>query len=389
MLAAPIMPTTPLLNEKKRLRSRLGDMYSPEPKRCCLDSLKSEEIDVADIGISEAQSQTELFSNFTSHFYLPRLKSATTGLKLLHCNESCYSVPSSCFETANRDSQKKLESVADMRIVEGIKEMDEGNEPAVKLQNRVERKSESPTIKESGALTQCNADSDCCSESTQACIPKYKIKQPAIILTKMSHPFKKKVTPSTLSSQLHPTISSEISSVVVGGYVQRMASLNARACVAAYLEPERRYSRKSPKYMGVSKVKSSSDSKLNCETTSELLASKVHTEARRTKPTILSLNGNEDVIPLKFDGNRAPSSQITEEVDDGSVAYSKEGLLYNGDTIHPDAKVFVTDCHKLQLPEKIVPTLVPARSSTVRRAVKVAASTGVLPSSKKHSKVRK
>ena len=378
MLVAPIMPTTPLLDEKKRLSSRLEGLYSPEPKRCCLDSMN---LGVADISISEDQSQTELFSNYTSHFYLPQLESTTAGLKLLRC-KSVPQVTSNCLETTNRDS---LANVADMLIVESIKETDEGNDemPVVNPKNGFKRQSESPATKKSSALLPCNADSDSCNDSRLTCVTKYKMKQPAIILTKMSHPVKKKVTPA-LASQKHQ-ISPEISSVVVGGYVQRMASLNARACVAAYLESERRCSPKRPKNVGVSKMKSISDSKIKCETTSESLASKVQSEARSTKLIVLR---NEDVTPLKFYGSRSSSSQVIEEVHDGSVAYSKDGLLYNGDTIHPDAKVFVTDCCKLQLPEKIIPTLVPTRSSTVTRAIRVAASTGVLPSSKKHNKVR-
>lgn len=178
-----------------------------------------------------------------------------------------------------------------------------------------------------------------------------------------------------------------------------MASLNARACVSAFLEPERKFSPKHAKTGSrnkkepvpkvalskatVSKAKCDSDSVSKSDFS---VVPSVRTEPPKSKPVVLNRNGS--VIPvIKFDKNGSPCTLIIKEVDDGgSVPYNREGLLYNGDTIHPDAHIFVADEQKFQLPKRIVPTVIPARVSTVKRAVKNATSVGILPSSKKHSK---
>ena len=421
------MPTTPLLNEKRRLSSRLEDnmMYgTPEPKRPRLDSKTV----VQEIGpgnsikshrISENQGQRELIPSYIAPMYLPPLRrtaslNAELQLSLLY-NDNSFTVPrvsniGSAVRSANSGSQKKPD-IASKLNHKYMKEVDKGEDqiPVVNLKkNGVKRKSESPAVERISALstqnhTSSDVDSDC-SESGRTSIPKSKIKQPAIVLTKMIQPIKKKATPPSLSASR--PILPEASNVVFGGYVHRMASLNARACVSAYLEPERRFSPKHVKNGGnkkepvpkvtVSKVAVSMtkcDSKSAFKSDSSVVPSmsKVPTEPPKSKPVVVNVNENGSVIPvsIKFDKSGSPYTMIINELDDGGgVPYNREGLLYNGDTIHPDAHVFVADDQKFQLPKRIVPTLVPARFSTVKRAVKKATSTGILPSSKKHSKVR-
>ena len=418
MLAVPIMPATPLLNGKRRLSSRLEDMYAPEPKRPRVDSKVVQEIGPGNSikSISESQGQSELFPSYTPPMYLPPLRrtaslNAELQLSLLYSDNSRShfftagpQVPSIglTIKSANGDSEKKPDVAGKLNH----KEVDKGDDqiPVVNLKkNGVKRKSEFPMVEKISALstqshTYSDVDSDC-SESGRTSIPKSKIKQPAIVLTKMTQPIKKKATPSSLSTSR--PISPVVSSVVFGGYVHRMASLNARACVSAYLEPERKFS---PKYkktspapkaassmskMVVSKAKCDGDSESKTDLPVVPSICKVHTEAPKSKPIVVNLNGSGSVIPvIKFDGSGSPSTLIIKELDGGSsVPFNREGLLYNGDSIHPEAQVFVADDQKLQLPKKIVPTLVPARLSTVKRAVKKATSTGILPSSKKHSKV--
>ena len=420
MLAAPIMPTTPLLNQKRRLSSRLEDMYAPEPKRLRVrDSKIVQEIGPGNSikSISESQGQNELFPGYTSPMYLPPLRrtasvKAELQLSLLYSDNSRshfltvgpqVSSIGSTVESTNGDSQKKPDVAGKLNR----KDVDKGDDqiPVVNLKNNgVKRKSEPMVEKISALSTQSHAYSDVdsdCSESGRTSIPKSKIKQPAIVLTKMTQPIKKKATPSSLSIS-HP-ISPVVSSVVFGGYVHRMASLNARACVSAYLEPERKFSPKYKKTPPVPKAATSTSkvavSKAKCDgiseskTDSSVVPSicKVHTEAQKSKPVVVNLNGSGSVIPvIKFDRSGSPSTLIIKELDDGSsLPYNREGLLYNGDSIHPEAQVFFADDQKLQLPKKIVPTIVPARLSTVKRAVKKSTSTGILPSSKKHSKVKK
>jgi hypothetical protein len=420
MLAAPIMPngTTPLLNEKRRLSSRLDDMYAPEPKRPRrMDSKIVQEIGPGNNikSISESQDQSELFLPM----YLAPLR-RTASLKaelqvsLLYNDNSrrpqLFTEPQvslsnirSTIKSTDDDSQKK--PIVAGRLNHKDVAMD-GRIPVVNLKNNgVKRKSESPMVERISALSTQNhtcsdVESDC-SESGRTSILKSKIKQPAIVLTKMTQPIKKKAAPSSLSTCPHPITPVASSSVVIGGYVQRMASLNARACVSAYLEPERKFSPKhkkapssssssvpKPALPNVPVTKNSSDSISGTDSSVMPSVCKVYTEAPKSKPVVVNLNGNESVIPIiKFDGSGSPSTLIIKELDDDGVPYNSEGLLYNGDSIHPDARVFVADDKKFQLPKKIVPILVPARLSTVKRAVKRSTSTGILPSSKKHSKV--
>ena len=415
MLAAPIMPTTPLLNaEKRRLSSRLEDMYVPEPKRRRMDSKIVQEVGPGNSikSISESEGQSGLFLSYAPPMCLPPLRrtaslKAELQLSLLYNDSSrnhLFTGPQAstglAIKSMEDDSQKKPNVACELNH----KDVDKGDGriPVVNLKNNgVKRKSESPMVERISALstqnhTNSDVDSDC-SESGRTSILKSKIKQPAIVLTKMTQPIKKKTTPSS-SSAPRPITPVASSSVVFGGYVHRMASLNARACVSAYLEPERKFAPKhkktpsavpKPALPNVPMSKDSSDSVSRTDSAVVPSICKVYTEVPKSKPVVVNLNGNESVIPIiKFDGSGTPSTLIIKELDDdSSVPYNREGLLYNGDSIHPDARVFVADDLKFQLPKRIVPTLVPARLSTVKRAVKRATSIGILPSSKKHSRV--
>ena len=207
-----------------------------------------------------------------------------------------------------------------------------------------------------------DADSDC-SESSRTSIPTNKLKQPAIVLMKMSQPVKKQATPRPVQP--------DSSSVVFGGYVHRMASLNARACVSAFLEKETKFT---PKCFLKPKVKDF-DSKPKMP------------QVKSQEPVL-----KDDVIKFESELTGLPSTnsdsnEKKQEISEEEISYNKEGLLYNGDTLHPSARVFLTGIRELKLPTKVLPQIVPARLSTLKRAIQRAISTGIVHVAKKQRKV--
>ena len=195
-------------------------------------------------------------------------------------------------------------------------------------------------------------------------------------------------------------VSPQISNLVLEGYVHRMANLNAKACVAAYLEPDKkapsRRRRRGNRWCknttkSKSKLKCRSDESAMLDTSSKQVV--LNIEEPTSNPVILNVNGVENVIPvITFSGIKMPPCAVVvdgldDQQNDGQVSYNTMGLLHNGDTLHPHARVFLEGSHELHLPSRIVPTLVPARQSTVKRAVKKAASVGVARHHKKPSKV--
>ena len=222
-----------------------------------------------------------------------------------------------------------------------------------------------------------DVESDC-SENSRTSIPKSKIKQPSILLVKMNKPIRKK---EKKASAPGPVPSPYTSNVVVGGYVHRMASLNARACVAAYLEPEKKYA---PKKTMKSANKSPS---LTAIPTSEIAPSKpvlVRNEVEKIEEVLKceSHESQNDSEVLK------PEPVVCPEVGVEEVSYNKVGILYNGDSVYPSAQVFLSGDTEPRFPTKILPTLVPTRLSSVKLAATKAASTGVVNMDKKHSRVR-
>lgn len=191
------------------------------------------------------------------------------------------------------------------------------------------------------------------------------------------------------------------SNVILEGCVHTLTSLNARACIAAYLQPDKKAPSKRRR-RGSSrwcKRKVRSKSKLNDEsvvldTTCSPKQVVLNVEESTSNPVILNVSGVENVIPvITFSGMKMPPCAVlVEGLEDqpneqGQVSYNTMGLLHNGDTLHPHARVFLEGSHELHLPSRIVPTLVPARQSTVRRAVKKAISDGVARRHRKPAKV--
>ena len=204
-----------------------------------------------------------------------------------------------------------------------------------------------------------------------------KFKQPAIALMKMNYRAMK--TSASSTSPRSYQVSPEVSNIILGGCMHRMASLNARACVAAFLQPERKVSPKtSVHYNGKRSIKSRVSD---------------HSEEAELNPSIT--NKVVPVIEFEAIGLKLPACAVVlkgpdEHEDDGSqVSYNNLGLLYNGDTIYPHAHIFLTQSsnNELQLPHRILPIVVPSKLPTVKRTIKKAAATGVVQVSKKRAKV--
>ena len=219
---------------------------------------------------------------------------------------------------------------------------------------------------ESACLSSTESDVDSVGDNSETAIPKSKLKQPAIVLMKLNPPVKKR---QVLSTSCPVSLSTD-SGVVVGGYVHRMANLNARACVAAFLQPEKspsrvcRHSEKSFK----SKAKKISNNTKRKHLTQ--CVSKV--EFSSSKAVILNVNGSIPVINVNGKGIQIPThTVIVRDQVDEEIPYNSMGLLYNGDTLHPSARVFLTRSAKneLEMPRRVFPTLVPSKRSTVRKAI--------------------
>ena len=399
MLAAPIMPTT---NHKRRLSSRLDNTTRkliPNAKRPHLESDLLKENHTIHVSppaqlppIKRTASLKQL-SSFLHDSSLghPDIPNSLESIALNTDFSGSNTVTISGYKKNNMSSSVILPETLSIDETSALEEGDD-EIPVVKLEkNETESSSFEntytfSTLNLTSSTTTSDVDSDG-SESGRTAIPKSRIKQPAIVLVKMTQPKKKAVSAISASC----TISPEFSSVVHGGYVHRMASLNARACVAAYLEPEKKFSPKCSSHGGrkkTAKTKGKSNYSSTWGTTSKISASKV--EPQKSKPAILNMKNVIPVIKFESNGIEMPAcAMIVEEVDEDEVPYNKVGLLYNGDTLHPNAQVFLTGDHELQLPSRVLPTLMPARLSTVKRAVRKATSTGLVHLEKKQSKVKR
>lgn len=217
------------------------------------------------------------------------------------------------------------------------------------------------------------------------------MRQPSLVLVKVNK----------YRSQCPRSISSELN-IIQGGFVHRMANFNTRACVAAFFQTESE-KKVSPnqthnqhKKTTKPEVKSRSMPAIGVSSAAKYLP---NVEPSESRAMVVTLNVAPTAIPVINFENRSSVdvstfSRILHDVDgngvdDSKVPFNKLGLLYNGDTIHPHARIFLTQSvgNPPWLPKTIVPTLVPSRSSTVRRAVRKATSTGIVHKNKKISKV--
>lgn len=206
------------------------------------------------------------------------------------------------------------------------------------------------------------------------------MKQPSLILTDLKR---------TSSPERTKVENSKQNVFESGGYMRRMASLNASACVAALMEPEKKS--KSLKantltYLVRSPQRSSSTSSSD-GLPSPMLNPHIR-ETLRPKDFLLSPTSlyNSSTSALSLSESEADTSKDSDDLEPhvygallalasiagfepDEVSYNKLGLLYNGDTLYPCARVFYASDTDLTLPGKIIPRIVPSREMFVRSAV--------------------
>ena len=263
---------------------------------------------------------------------------------------------------------------------------------------------------------QGTSDSDAQGNSE---IGSHSMKQPSLILKDLKkNKEKQKVTQDRISADKY-VVGSPCKSVLEGGYMRRMASLNASACVSALMEPEKK---PRPHKSLLSKpTKISSDEAKLRQQKRETRKSWSLSSSDDTSPLMPPLMGLENrkesqgMSPGRFYGSStspsdADTSKDSEDILDVSgpqiytllalaslancasydvdeIPYNKLGLLYNGDTVHPAARVFYTSDVDLTLPERIIPRVVPSREQFVRDAVSKSVAQRSVGKKKKGAKV--
>ena len=208
-----------------------------------------------------------------------------------------------------------------------------------------------------------------------------KVKNPALntvsVVEKTQSAVKQRVTKSSGATKRSPVPTS----VLGQGYVRRLASLNARACVSAMMDSGR------PPYKRKSGPNTTTKSSTTVKTPQSPIA----------KPQQLFSAGEESESVPQSPVDVAQSSEHQANTDKDSAVdssllspflgkgpgyvvlcaspntltrcgiirgssdpvFNSEGLLWNGDTVHPQARVYLTP--EGEVPHLIVPPICPAR----------------------------
>ena len=161
------------------------------------------------------------------------------------------------------------------------------------------------------------------------------------------------------------------------GFVKRMASLNARARVTALIEPERKYARRKPHHV-LQQQKGIHDPPVGLKSESlKQESAPHHLHNSQVQPCRDMYTDDVSVaikspLPRAYHGDAsisATSYTITEVPDRDNaenVPFNSLGLLYNGSTVHPDTRVFLTS--EGMLPDRIIPTVVPPKANSLELA---------------------
>lgn len=263
-------------------------------------------------------------------------------------------------------------------------------------------------------IFETNSNGDAISQS---------MKQPSLVLEHL-----KKTGERKKSGYDRTLAESASSSLLFGGYMRRMASLNASACVTALMEPEKKNRphkntlSKSPHKIGVD----SSETQLRQQEPRKSWSLSPSDDLSPGMPPIVGLDDLEhsrdsrvkdsSLSPARFYSSPSSSDEadtskdsddflgVTEphqvytllalatlasavscELDE--IPFNKLGLLYNGDTIHPAAKVFYTSDTDLTLPDRIIPRVVPSREEFLRSAISKAVVQRSIGKKRKGAKV--
>ena len=178
-----------------------------------------------------------------------------------------------------------------------------------------------------------------------------------------------------------PRAKKSVDPAKLNGYVRRMASLNARACVSAMMEPVRRPSKQ--KGLPSKSIPASATSPV-CNPSESLSSSPRRVSPRRSpvpQPGVVTHSRHDSVEKEIFDGNFSPEGYVVvcgspmtlkeygiirgSEYSETSN-FNTEGLLWNGDTLHPQSRVYLTPDGSL--PRLIVPPVCPVRPNCVQEA---------------------
>jgi hypothetical protein len=190
------------------------------------------------------------------------------------------------------------------------------------------------------------------------------------------------------------------SSLIYGGYMRRMASLNASARVSALMEPEKKY-----KNTATEPHKFNSNEALLRESRkSWSISSSDDLSIGIPSPTEdFELPGQKDLSlsPARFYGSSSTSSEadVSKDSDEilgaisepgdmykrllalaalhtattydlDEIRFNTLGLLYSGDTIHPSKRVFYTSDTDFSLPDRIIPRVVPSQEKFLGPAIR-------------------
>lgn len=248
------------------------------------------------------------------------------------------------------------------------------------------------------------------------------MKQPSLVLTDLkktgSSEDKSNSPPTTVAANNKPKPLYE----QVGGYMRRMASLNASACVSAMMEPEKKFkphkysamycsssnsrapigqdlgmallgssaslatnSAHGSRVVGPSGHYSSSPGRQNKSSTSSISSSEADTSKDSDEILDMSSATNPQVYTLLALASLAASRQES-QLD--LVPFNKLGLLYSGGTLHPNSRVFFTSDTELTLPDRIIPKVVPSRDGFVKAAIGSALPMRSVKRKRKAAKVR-
>ena len=401
MLLSPIMPSMPLMSHKRNF-SRLGDdvdsegIQLPATKRRCLNADEfKERFRENDDRRNHVRETYDNYAHFTPFQKASSLSEVQLSLLFNDGSPQLKVVSTLVPQTRGNCNQDKIDTGVCFKATD-----DHAKDQVLQMDNPVRSEAYvTENLPHSIISTESNDTDSDCSEYGKTSIPKSKIIQPTISLIRVSQTKKKCPLLSTASNST-PQDSPDVFNVVQGGYVHRMANLNARACVSALLQSKKRHSklpRRRKKAVGnsVAKVESRSttlrDSTQVKIESSETVASDLNCLEKAIPGLGVKFQANVVEIPIPVPSIAVHTDNLSKCDDDVSkVPYNKLGLLYNGDTIHPHTRVFFTQSvnRELQLPSNVVPTLVPSRISTVKRLAIKAASSGVQHPDRKIAKVK-
>lgn len=403
MLAAPVVPIMPHVGHRRNVRQLHDDIQTQMPcaKRQCLSSgvLDCEGRLSEDYGKSVIKTLPHNIRSDLPYGIVtpPNMQDLQFSFFKSYVRPYNSEISSSLGENATHDPEIHMQSLSVPLKATNVH--NKAHMSKLKVNGTVMSDCCEVENKQWSATQSCNGDSDC-SASERTLILQRTLKKPTILLMKVDQPLKKK---SSLSRSASPS-GPETFNVVQGGYVHRMANLNARACVAALFKTEKRshsnlkHKNKHTQKMAVRSAATQVKHSRRKSALKDAVPKAVAVDDSKSMQDILfASNTIESVTPaVRFDEIRIEIPLTVHGLKENNdectkVPYNILGMLYNGDTLHPGTQVFLTQSVKreLQLPNRIVPTLVPSRLSTVKRVARKAASSGMVRHDKKIAKVTK